>query len=212
LPNPPARPEPVEGRAITPIHQPTPRYYDDVEPGTFPHQRALCRSLAETAFALEEPDANPLTLRLVSARTAIESLQTDLRDPIAAQQHLQAFFTAYCSALDRLTQEAARLHDQPDTPWQKRGERPWPPALNAWLTGLHASALDVAFEYQGNSLPSRLEDGRHPRLWIGTSPGGEHIDAVQLCRVLMRDGLAFMNATYALLLTTLQERGLPPWR
>ena len=46
------------------------RYYDDCEPGAFPYQRPLCEALQESACPLEEPEVNPLTLRLLSARQA----------------------------------------------------------------------------------------------------------------------------------------------
>lgn len=61
-------------------------YYDTWEPGVFPHQEALCRALADTPYALEDPPFNPLTIRLVAAYRAIARFAglLECRQPPAA--------------------------------------------------------------------------------------------------------------------------------
>ncbi len=58
------------------------RYYESWEPGTFPHQRALCEALAATPYALDDDPFNPLTLRLVAALEATNRLAQTLERPI----------------------------------------------------------------------------------------------------------------------------------
>ncbi|MBI2885890.1 MAG: hypothetical protein HYY02_01640 [Chloroflexi bacterium] len=280
-----------------------PKYYDAWEPGVFPAQRPLCRALEDTDYALEEPDLNPLTLRLAGAHQAANALDDRIREasrglarlwqeaqalwssdaaavavteevyvspageaqtvatavllgqdgppqrhrtpedaalvfPVAeCQQLLFHFFTSYCAALDRLAREVGRLFAlRPEgATWRqltavRRGPnrllrplREREPALFAWLSGFHKADVDTAFAYldtfhQVGHFPARAtveRESRRWRLWIGAAAGDGPVelstDAVQLCRVLMRDGLTVVNTTYHILYRHWQQHGPPPW-
>lgn len=209
-------PEALEGRGAFP------QYYDDLEAGAFPHQRALCRTLEGTSCALEDTGVNPLTLRLLMARRGLEGLDQRLRPGEASMMQLQLdmslFFTGFCTALDRLGAEVALLFGHDSGCWQDAaapvGDRD--PGLAAWLSGLHASALAPAFTYREalthfGHIPARFDDAER-RLWVASEEGPLDTDAVQLCYLLLRNGLAVINGAYFLLLRSCEENGLPPWR
>ena len=154
-----------------------------------------------------------------------------------AQQLLLQFFSSYCAALDRVSWEMDWLltlgSKQPGwralTAW-KHGQnralrrlREKEPALLAWVTGFYVEHLAEAYRYldslQGiGYIPARATvdtPSRRWRLWTGPAVGEQPIelaaDAMQLCRVLMRDGLTVINTTYHILYRHYQTHGLPPW-
>jgi len=198
-----------------------PQYYDATEPGSFPHQRPLCHILAGTPCSLDENSVNPLTLRLLMARRGLEGLDQRVSPANTSMMQLQLnlslFFTGFCSALDRLAQEVALLFGQTSARWQ---DAPGPiaerdPTLSAWLTGIHASFFAPAFAYRETfthlgDIPARFDETER-RLRVTSQEGPLDTDAVQLCYLLMRNGLAVINGGYFLLLRRC-EAGLPPWR
>ena len=282
-----------------------PRYFDDWEPGAFPAQRALCAVLEDTDYALEEPDLNPLTLRLTIASEAANALDACIQgasaglprlwqeaaalwrnaartediafseepyvsltgvmatipvivspdgrggqrvhtpaDPNAftfpilqAQQHLYHFFTGYCDAFDRVAQEVENLfqvrtnrHGWRELTGWKHGRnralnqiRDHEPAFTGWVSGFYADRAEQAFQYRDTlrevgHIPARAAVDGASRRWqllVGAvsedKPIELNTDAVQLCRVLMRDGLVVINTVYHILFKHCQSHGLPPW-
>ena len=156
---------------------------------------------------------------------------------VEAQQLLLQFFSSYSAALDRVAWEMDRLLtlESKQSGWRaltawKHGQnralrrlREKEPALSAWVTGFHAEHLEEAYRYLDSLggigyIPARAAvdaPSRRWRLWVGPAVGTQPVelatDAVQLCRVLMRDGLTVINTIYHILYRRSQDHGLPPW-
>lgn len=97
------------------------------------------------------------------------------------------------------------------------------PAFTGWVSGFYADRVEQAFQYRDTlrevgHIPAKAAvDGasRRWQLMIGAvtegKPAALNTDAVQLCRVLLRDGLVVINTVYHILFKHCQSHGLPPW-
>ncbi len=171
-------------------------------------------------------------------RSVMATQSTDLAnhlDPSRIQPFLYQYFNGLCAALDRLAWEVECLFGiEPGSgTWLRftaprrtalRTVQAAHPALAVWLTGIQANALRLAFNYlsvfrESGYLPLRTasdETGLRWRVWLPefkrAGPLRYTVDGLQICRVLLRECVDFMNGTYHMLYRTFQTAGPPPWR